>query len=120
MRQGVAHVAHSDINRTYIVMQRQCRKDFLDTLYIQCVLKSVCVVIIPYTYLFPTHSDICVLVKGPWTLASSVFSHLYSHITESTTAAPAAAAAVVVAVAEEEWVGSSENMSTGSAVGTVG
>ena len=119
MRQGVAHVAHSDINHTYIVMQRQCRKDFLYTLYIQCVLKSVCVVyyIIQPTYLFPTHSDICVLVKGPWTLASSVFSHLYSHITESTTTAAAAAA---VAEEEEEWVGSSENMSTGSAVGTVG
>ena len=77
------------------------------------------------TYLFPTHSDICVLVKGPWILASSVFSHLYSHITESTTAAPAPAATVAgvaVAVAEEEegWVGSSENMSTGSAVGTMG
>ena len=39
-------------------------------------------------YLFSTHSDICVLVKGPWILASSEFSHLYSHVTESATGGP--------------------------------
>ena len=66
------------------------------------------------TYLFPTHSDICVLLNGPWILASSLFSHLYSHITASISPEE-----VVVSpddAGTAGWdTGASENMSTGSA-----
>ena len=64
-------------------------------------------------YLFSTHSAICVLVKGPWTLASSEFSHLYSHVTASSTGGPPGGW-----LDDDDDDGfSSENMSTGSVGG---
>lgn len=61
-----------------------------------------------HTHLFSTHSDICVLVKGPWISASSLFSHLYSHMTASITGWGAEG------VLDDVDTGWSENMSTGS------
>ena len=88
-------------------------KKFLNFLVIWCLKRSqgpsICSTTY-YTFSYPdsAHSNICVLLKGPWSSASSLFSHLYSHITSSRRGVEPVAMEVV------GW-SSSANISTGSA-----